>query len=56
MKGHKKELFVLGLSFLGGGVLSTLTCGIGLLWLLSYIQVAFRIFYLSIAGKIEEIN
>lgn len=56
MKGHKKELFVLGLSFLGWGVLSILTCGIGLLWLLPYIQVTLRIFYLSITGKIEEIN
>lgn len=56
MKGHKWELFVLVLSFLGWGALSILTFGIGLLWLFPYIQVTLRIFYLSITGRIEEIN
>lgn len=56
MKGHKWELFVLGLSFLGWGALSILTFGIGLLWLFPYIQVTLRIFYLSITGRIEEVN
>lgn len=56
MKGHKWELFVIGLSFLGWGLLSILTFGIGLLWLLPYIQVTFRTYYLSITGRIDEIR
>lgn len=56
MKGHKGELFVLGLSFLGWLILSMLTLGIGLLWLLPYIHVTLRIYYLSITGREEELN
>ena len=56
MKGHKGELFVLGLSFLGWLILSMLTLGIGLLWLLPYIYVTLRIYYLSITGREEELN
>lgn len=56
MKGHKWELFVMGLSFLGWIMLSILTLGIGLLWLLPYIQVTLRIYYLSITGRENEIN
>lgn len=51
MKGHKWELFVLGLSFIGWGLLSILTLGIGMLWLLPYIQTTMRIYYLEISGK-----
>lgn len=56
MNGHRWELFVIGLSFLGWIVLSLLTLGIGLLWLLPYIQVTLRIYYLSITGRENEIN
>ena len=41
MDGHKWELFVLCLSFLGWGILSIFTCGIGLLWLIPYMQTTF---------------
>ncbi|EGT3616847.1 DUF975 family protein [Clostridium perfringens] len=56
MNGHRWELFVMGLSFLGWIVLSLLTLGIGLLWLLPYIQVTLRVYYLSITGRENEIN
>lgn len=38
MDGHKWELFVLNLSFLGWVILSIFTLGIGLLWLQPYVQ------------------
>ena len=38
MDGHKWEFFVLGLSFLGWGILSFCTLFIGFLWLIPYMQ------------------
>lgn len=38
MEGHKMEMFVLELSFIGWALLSILTLGIGLLWLVPYMQ------------------
>ena len=38
-RGHKADLFIQDLSFLGWGILSVLTCGIGYLWLLPYISL-----------------
>lgn len=45
MEGHKAELFFLELSFIGWGLLSILTLGIGSLWLNPYIQAAHAAFY-----------
>lgn len=45
MKGHRWEYFVLQLSFIGWGILSILTFGIGLLWLEPYVQVTNVKFY-----------
>jgi len=45
MRGHKWQLFCLGLSFIGWFLLSVLTLGIGLLWLLPYMQVSMVAFY-----------
>ena len=45
MDGHKLELFMLDLSFIGWVILSILTCGIGLLWLIPYINMAHVNFY-----------
>lgn len=45
MYGHKKELFFLGLNFLGWFLLSILTLGIGLLWFLPYFQTTMALFY-----------
>lgn len=45
MDGHKMDLFILDLSFIGWLLLSVLTLGIGLLWLIPYIQSAHAHFY-----------
>ncbi|WP_300380979.1 DUF975 family protein [Clostridium sp.] len=46
MKGHKGELFLLHLSFLGWGILAVLTAGIGILWLNPYVKVTSTYYYL----------
>ena len=45
MDGHKLELFILDLSFIGWALLSLLTCGIGFLWLAPYMNMARVNFY-----------
>ena len=45
MDGHKLELFMLDLSFIGWALLSLLTCGIGFLWLVPYMNMARVNFY-----------
>lgn len=45
MEGHKMELFLLDLSFLGWYLLALLTCGIGLLWVMPYQYTARAAFY-----------
>ena len=40
MDGHKLELFILDLSFIGWAILSILTCCIGFLWLVPYMNMA----------------
>ena len=45
MDGHKLELFLLDLSFIGWALLSLLTCGIGFLWLAPYMNMARVNFY-----------
>lgn len=49
MYGHKTELFFLELSFIGWGLLSALTLGIGSLWLNPYIQAAHAAFYRNLS-------
>lgn len=51
MKGHKSDLFYLHLSFVGWIVLSALTGGIGLFWLLPYIGVAEAAFYQDVMAS-----
>ena len=53
MKGNKAKLFFLGLSFIGWAILGAITFGIGLLWVMPYMQVAFVCFYDAIIGKKE---
>ena len=50
MDGHKAELFFLDLSFIGWGLLNTLTIGIGSLWLNPYTNSARAAFYRNISG------
>lgn len=47
-KGHKMDLFVLDLSFIGWFLLSVLTCGILLLWVLPYVQSTKIQYYRSL--------
>ena len=45
MKGHKGELFWLGLTFFGWSLLATLTGGIGYIFLNPYLNAAYAAFY-----------
>lgn len=45
MKGHKFDLFYLYLSFLGWILLSMLTLGVGLLWVIPYLETTMAAFY-----------
>lgn len=45
MAGHKMDLFLLGLSFIGWGILAMLTLGIGYLWLIPYVNTSMALFY-----------
>lgn len=50
MRGHKFDLFYLYLSFIGWGILSMLTCGIGFIWLIPYMQLSVAAFYNDLKG------
>ena len=45
MKGHKMDLFVLHLSFIGWMIVGTFCCGIGMLWVYPYMKAAVAHFY-----------
>ena len=45
MDGHKMDLFLLSLSFIGWAILASITFGIGYLWLIPYIYTANAAFY-----------
>jgi len=51
MKGHKFDLFYLDLSFIGWILLSMLTCGIGLLWVMPYWVTARAAFWEDIKAN-----
>ncbi|MBE5106844.1 DUF975 family protein [Bacillus thuringiensis] len=54
MKGHKLDLFLLWLSFIGWGILAILTFGIGFLWLSSYMSTTTAHFYCYISkGELQ---
>ena len=50
MTGNRLKLFCLQLSFIGWAFLAGLTFGIGLLWVLPYMQVAIIVFYFHLKG------
>lgn len=54
MDGHKWELFVLYLSFLGWAILSIFTLGIGLLWLQPYVQTTLAEYHKYVMGEYEK--
>ncbi len=47
-RGHKGDLFVMQLSFLGWAILSALSCGIGMLWLVPYMETSFLNAYFAL--------
>lgn len=51
MKGHKLDLFVLDLSFIGWEILANMTLGVGYLWLIPYIQTTKANFFHALAGE-----
>ena len=59
MKGHKWDLFVLDLSFLGWMILSSFCFGIGSLWVTAWQNAARAEFYNELSGyrpEIEQFN
>ena len=52
--GHKMELFVLSLSFIGWMILGSLTLGIAYIWIAPYMQVTFTNAYLSLKPVVVE--
>lgn len=56
MKGHKFDLFYLHLGFLGWGVLSVFTLGIGMLWLMPYMMTAQAAFYQDVKNEYLSTN
>lgn len=53
MKGEKGKYFVLGLSFLGWTLLSVLTLGLLLLWLVPYMMTTYSNFYNIVSKKVS---
>ena len=53
MKGHKFDLFFLHLSFIGWGILTLFTAGVGMLWLMPYMMTAQAAFYQDIKADYE---
>lgn len=50
MDGHKTDLFVLDLSFLGWAILGIVTAGIGFIWITPYYRQTKANFYRKLAG------
>ena len=51
MEGHKMELFVLSLSFIGWGLLCGITFGIAAIWVVPYMNATMANFYNKIKGE-----
>ncbi len=54
MKGHKMELFILYLTFIGWGILCIFTIGIGYFWLVPYINASLAGFYEEVKADYEQ--
>ncbi len=54
MNGHKMDLFILDLSFIGWILLSMLTCGILVLYVEPYMEATRAAFYLELKGPDPE--
>ena len=51
MDGHKMDLFILDLSFIGWGLLGIITCGIGFIWIVPYYRQTKANFYRSLVAN-----
>ncbi len=55
MKGHKWDLFMLGLSFIGWGILSAIlsipTLGFSYLWCMAYFNQSITVFYKEVSSQ-----
>jgi len=56
MRGNKWKFFCLNLSFIGWAILGALSCGIGYLWLLPYIEVTIIAFYDIANGSLRSVR
>ena len=56
MQGRRWKLFCLYLSFIGWGILSILTFGIGFLWLVPYMNASIAAFYEDARAEYEAEN
>ena len=56
MRNHKGELFLLMLSFIGWMFLCVFTFGIGMFWLMPYMQMTFTKFYEQIRAEYEGVD
>ena len=56
MNGHKMELFLLDLSFIGWYLLGCIACGIGTLWVVPYHQAAHTVFYRNLINDYSVVN
>lgn len=54
MRGNKWRLFYMQLSFIGYACLALLSCGIGLLWMMPYMNVSIVNFYRDLKGDFAE--
>lgn len=53
-EGHKMDLFVLGLSFIGWGLLCAVTFGIASIWVMPYMQATYTNAYKSLKPAVAE--
>lgn len=51
MRGHKGELFIMDLSFIGWMILAAIPCGLGYFWLSPYMEVSYANFYRNLKGE-----
>ena len=56
MRGHKWEMFVLQLTFIGWAFLCIFTCFIGFLWLEPYITTSLAHFYEDVKAEYEAVE
>lgn len=56
MSGNRGKFFILGLSFIGWGILCIFTLGIGALWLTPYVTFSEIVFYEMLKGKTDTVE